>query len=95
VQRVPKLRDHAEPRLMQPGHCEKCQGSGFQGQLCVAEVITVDEDIRNAVLRRLPAAEIERMARTKGMASIYEDGASKVWRGLTTIEEVLRVTNSF
>jgi general secretion pathway protein E len=74
--------------------CEKCQGSGFQGQLSIAELITIDGDIQAAILQRVPAVEIGRIAHAKGARTLYEDGVSKAWRGLTTVEEVLRVTSS-
>jgi general secretion pathway protein E len=55
----------------------------------------VDEAIRRAILQRLPAVEIDAMARARGIGSMYQDGAVKVWQGLTTVEEILRVTNEF
>jgi general secretion pathway protein E len=92
---VPDLRVREEPNLLQPGSCEKCQFSGFRGQLSIAEIMIVDEAIRRAILQRLPAVEIETMARARGIGSMYQDGAVKVWQGLTTVEEILRVTNEF
>jgi general secretion pathway protein E len=92
---VPDLRGRGEPNLLQPGACEKCQFSGFRGQLSIAEIMIVDEASRRAILQRLPAVEIETLARASGIGSMYRDGAVKVWQGLTTVEEILRVTNEF
>jgi type II secretory ATPase GspE/PulE/Tfp pilus assembly ATPase PilB-like protein len=55
----------------------------------------VDEAVRDAILARSSGTEIEELARRRGTRSLYEDGVSKAWQGLTTLEEVLRVTNSF
>jgi len=94
AERIHGLKSWGAPRLLQPVGCEECQGSGFQGQLSIAELIMVDVDIQTAILQRRPAVEIARIARDKGARTLYEDGVSKAWRGLTTVEEVLRVTNS-
>lgn len=90
---MPALRSQDAPDLRQPVGCEQCQSTGFRGQLSIAEIVIVDDGVRNLILQRTPAAEIERLARTKGFISMYEDGLAKVWHGLTTIEEVLRVTH--
>ncbi|WP_201864274.1 GspE/PulE family protein [Microvirga soli] len=89
---MPALRSQDTPDLRQPVGCEQCQSSGFRGQLSIAEIIIVNDGVRNLILQRKPAADIERLARTNGFNSMYEDGLAKVWQGLTTIEEVLRVT---
>jgi general secretion pathway protein E len=92
---VPAVKTGGPPALRQPVGCDQCHFSGFRSQLSIAEMVIVDDTVRRAILERLPAAEIERIARMKGMGSMYEDGAAKVWQGLTTIEEVLRVINDF
>jgi general secretion pathway protein E len=94
AQRIPWLKEQGAPRLLRPVGCEKCQGSGFQGQLSIAELVMIDGDIQAAILQRVPAVEIGRIAHAKGARTLYEDGVCKAWRGLTTVEEVLRVTNS-
>ncbi|MBM6582469.1 Flp pilus assembly complex ATPase component TadA [Microvirga sp. BT689] len=90
---MPALQSRDAPDLRQPVGCEQCQSTGFRGQLSIAEIVIVDDGVRNLILQRTPAADIERLARTKGFISMYEDGLAKVWAGLTTIEEVLRVTH--
>jgi general secretion pathway protein E len=90
---MPALQAKGAPDLRQPVGCEQCQSSGFRGQLSIAEVFIVDDSVRHTILERRPASEIERLARTKGFTSMYEDGVAKIWEGLTTIEEVLRVTH--
>jgi general secretion pathway protein E len=92
---VPNLRDSGPPKLSQPGSCEKCQFSGYRSQISIAEIMIVDEALRKAILQRAPAVEIENLARARGARSMYHDGITKVWQGLTTVEEILRVTNDF
>jgi general secretion pathway protein E len=93
IDELPQLRSAGPPKLLEPGGCEKCRSSGFHGQLAVAELLIVDEPVRKAILQRVPGAEIEALARSRGTASMYEDGIAKAWQGLTTVEEVLRVTS--
>jgi type IV pilus assembly protein PilB len=71
--------------------CEKCSGSGYQGRLVIAEVLVVDHQIREAILRKAPANEIKALAQKNGMTSMFEEGVRKVEAGLTTIEDVFRV----
>ena len=92
TKQVPALRALGPPNLLKPCGCEKCGFSGFRGQLSIAELMTIDERVRRAILQRLPAIEIESMARANGGGSMYEDGVAKAWQGLTTVEEILRLT---
>ncbi|MER2263862.1 GspE/PulE family protein [Methylobacterium oxalidis] len=93
AERVPTLPGLGPPRLSRPVGCEACQGSGFAGQLSIAELMPVDTTLRDAVLRRSSGPEIEALARRGGVRSLYEDGVAKAWQGLTAVEEVLRVTS--
>jgi len=71
--------------------CEECVGTGYQGRIGVNEVLVVDNDIREAILRRASASEIKKIAVRNGMTTMREDGIKKALAGQTTIEEVLRV----
>jgi general secretion pathway protein E len=93
AERVAALEERSAPNLLQPVGCEACHGTGYDGQLSIAEVITIDADLRRCIIERRPAGELERRAREKGMASMYEDGVRKAWSGVTTLEEVMRVTS--
>jgi general secretion pathway protein E len=78
--------------IRQPGGCAHCAGTGFSGRSTVAELLLVDADIHRLVLAAAADAEIDAAARAGGMTSMYASGAYKVWRGETTVEEVLRAT---
>ncbi|MDE2399786.1 MAG: type II/IV secretion system protein [Patescibacteria group bacterium] len=71
--------------------CDACDGSGYRGRICINEVLVADSEIREAILRRASANEIKKIAVKNGMTTMFEDGFQKVIKGLTTVEEVLRV----
>jgi type II secretory ATPase GspE/PulE/Tfp pilus assembly ATPase PilB-like protein len=71
--------------------CDACGGSGYAGRVGICEVLVADRRVREAILRRMPADELRRLAVANGMTTMAEDGLSKARAGLTTIEEVLRV----
>ncbi|MBB6429513.1 GspE/PulE family protein [Algisphaera agarilytica] len=80
---------------MQPRHgtgCEKCRGTGYRGRLGLFELLAVTPEFSELIGDRRPASELKRHAIAAGMTTLREDGAEKIARGLTTAEEVLRVT---
>jgi len=78
--------------IRQPGGCSQCGGSGFSGRSTIAELLLVDAGIHRLILGGASDSEIDAGARERGMTSMYASGAHKVWRGETTVEEVLRAT---
>ncbi|MEK9132685.1 MAG: GspE/PulE family protein, partial [Patescibacteria group bacterium] len=74
--------------------CDACNFTGFRGQLTISEVLEVDDDVKQAILKNQSAAEILAVVRKKGFVKIEEDAISKVIAGLTTLDEVHRVTNA-
>lgn len=72
--------------------CPKCMSSGYKGRVSIYELMVPDEHIHNAIVSKAPAEEIRKLARASGMITLMEDGIEKVRAGLTTVEEVLRVT---
>ncbi len=79
-------------RLYKGKGCKLDHGIGFEGRVGIFEVLVVDEKIRKAILRRSDASEIKKIAVGSGMTSMIEDGLEKVKQGITSLEEVLRVT---
>jgi type II secretory ATPase GspE/PulE/Tfp pilus assembly ATPase PilB-like protein len=73
--------------------CSDCNGTGYKGRIVIAEVLVADEEIRSAILRKASAQEIKQIAIKNGMTPMLVDGFKKAVLGLTTIEEVLRVTH--
>jgi type IV pilus assembly protein PilB len=73
--------------------CPFCKGTGYKGRLGIFEVLIVDHEIKEMILRKTTQREIEDYARLKqGMKSLREDGIAKVLAGITTVEELNRVT---
>ncbi len=72
--------------------CEHCTYTGFRGRNGVFELLVVDEEVRKLVLRRADASQLREAARKNGMKTLLEDGLEKVKAGVTTLGEVLRVT---
>jgi general secretion pathway protein E len=79
--------------LFRPGECEECLQSGYHGRLGIFELLEVSDGIRKLVMERSDAGTIKRFAMSEGMRTLRQDGAIKVLRGLTSIEEVLRATH--
>jgi len=73
--------------------CHVCHETGYHGRMGVFEVLNVTEDIRQAIMARKNADEIRAIALKEGMTTMVYDGVRKVTIGVTTLEEVLRVTN--
>lgn len=71
--------------------CKVCGNSGFQGQIGIYELFRITDAIRELILREATVAEVRKKAIEDGMTPMFEDGLDKVERGVTTIEEILRV----
>lgn len=71
--------------------CAECGNTGFSSRIAIHEVLEIDDDIREALMKQGTATEIRKLAMKNGMTSMLEDGFKKALQGLTTIEEVLRV----
>lgn len=74
-----------------PG-CEACNNKGYRGRAAIHELLILNDAIRPLIMQRADAAAVRQLARAGGMPTLREDGAQKVVAGLTTVEEVLRVT---
>jgi general secretion pathway protein E/type IV pilus assembly protein PilB len=72
--------------------CRQCHGTGYRGRTGVFEFMHVSDEIRNLITERAPSRQIRNIAARQGMRSLREDGWRIVREGLTTVEEVIRVT---
>ena len=71
--------------------CGNCQGSGYRGRLGLYEVMLMSSKVRELTFNEAPTEHIRRAAISEGMRTLYWDGIDKVLRGITSLEEVLRV----
>jgi general secretion pathway protein E len=74
--------------------CEACNGTGYSGRIGVFEMMMMSDAVRRLTIARASANDIARAAKADGMTTMLEDGLSKVLAGVTTFEEVRRVTES-
>ncbi len=71
--------------------CERCLGTGYKGRTGVFELLVMDAELRDLVIKRSSAMEVKSLAQTKGMVALREAGSKLVRDGVTTAEEVARV----
>jgi general secretion pathway protein E/type IV pilus assembly protein PilB len=81
------------PILYRPSGCEQCDYQGYKGRLAIMEILRMDGDIDELIVRRATAREIRNAANAKGFRSLAEDGLRRVVEGATSLEEVARVVD--
>jgi general secretion pathway protein E len=72
--------------------CPECRGTGYRGRTAIYELFVISEDVRSLILQRASTREIRRHAVENGMGTLRMDGWRKIREGITTVDEVLRVT---
>jgi general secretion pathway protein E len=72
--------------------CDECRGTGYRGRTGIYELFPITEDARSLILRRAPSRDIRRYAVEAGMVTLRMDGWTRALEGVTTVEEILRVT---
>ena len=82
----------ADPTLYRPGGCDLCAGTGYRGRTMILELMAVSEAIHPLILRHADGREIQTEAMRGGMRTMYAHGIGKALAGITTLEEVIRVT---
>src|SRR5262249_26256323 len=99
---APKPKAKAiDPRTLKPGEfvlyhsgqgCDECGGSGFQGRIGIHEVLEVEETVQKMIVSHATSEDLQLAAIRNGMITMQQDGFLKAARGVTTVEEILRVT---
>jgi general secretion pathway protein E len=82
----------ADATLFKGKGCDECRGTGYRGRMGIYELFPITEDARSLILKRAPTRDIRRYAIDGGMVTLRMDGWARACEGLTTVEEVLRVT---
>jgi type IV pilus assembly protein PilB len=84
-----------DPSLMFEGKgCDKCRNSGYTGRLGIYELLCVDDHLRDIIARNPNVSEFRRMCLERGMVSLRQDGFYKAGKGQTTVQEIIRATES-
>jgi len=91
----PDARPPAEwngtPKLLRANGCRKCNGTGYRGRICVMEILPVDEQVSQLIDAGATPDALVQAARRRGMHNLWESGLHRLWRGLTTLDELVRV----
>ena len=86
------LGDKKEYRLYKSKGCAFCKKTGYKGRMGIYEILEVSSALKDLIMKQANAEEIHKLAVKEGMTTMVEDGLSKVLKGETSAEEVLRVT---
>ncbi|MBL7995247.1 type II secretion system ATPase GspE [bacterium] len=86
------VRTAGSHAIYRPKGCPHCKDKGYKGRLAIYELLMVNEDIKKLTMERASSGKIKDAAIENGMRTLRQDGIAKVLQGLTTVEEVLRVT---
>ena len=86
---TPEMAAHAT--FLRGKGCAACNKSGYRGRQAIFELMVMSAKVRELAYKGASTSEIRHAARSEGMRVLYEDGISKVLKGITTIEEVMRV----
>jgi len=88
----PAAKQLASAQLFHGKGCADCQFTGYRGRLGIYEIFQIDDQVRHLIFEQVSSTELRTKARELGMRTLREDGLRKVVAGITTLEEVLRVT---
>ena len=80
------------PTVWRPVGCRECSNTGYKGRVAIQQVMGVDTTMEELIAKGATSLEIEEAAKANGMTSLREDGWAKALAGITSVEEVLRVT---
>jgi general secretion pathway protein E len=72
--------------------CEACFQTGYLGRSAIYELLMLDDEVRQLLMKNADASTIKAAAMRKGMQTLRQDGADKVLKGVTSVDEVVRVT---
>jgi len=88
----PTKKGMQAPRLYKGKGCDRCNHTGYLGRVGLFEILEVDDAIRDLIMKGANANAITKQAIVAGMTTMFEDGLRKVKEGMTTVDEVIRVT---
>jgi len=88
-----ELGSNAEMKIYEAKGCPKCENTGFSSRIALFEVLSMTSSLEEIILKEPSESKILKEAKEQGMITIRQDGIIKALKGVTTIEEVLRVTD--
>jgi len=81
-------------QVHQGAGCDRCRQTGYKGRVGVYELLEITDELRDAISRNLSLGDFRRAARESGMRRLRDDGLVKIESGLTTVEEIMRITET-
>ena len=90
--RLQRFAPEGDIILYKPVGCSACAGVGYRGRLAIIEFLPMTDPVRKLIMAHEEAGAIQKLAVAEGMQTLYENGLVKVIQGITTLEEVMRVT---
>ena len=88
-----KEKDVQGRTIYKAGGCEECKNVGYRGRKGIFELLEMNSTIRDLAFNSAPTLKLRRQARMDGMRTLQEDGLRKVLEGITTVDEILRITH--
>ena len=89
-----KEAEYADTTFFRPVGCDHCNQRGYKGRTGIYELLTLNEELGEMIIRRAPLSEVTQVAIAGGMISMLHDGLEKARQGITSLEEVLRIVSS-
>jgi type IV pilus assembly protein PilB len=87
-----KIKDFKQLEFFKGEGCEKCSMTGYRGRIGIHEILENTPEISDMIVRHATSQEMQEFAETKGMIVMWQDGFIKAVQGITTIDEILRVS---
>jgi len=74
--------------------CSQCQGTGYKGRIAAFEMVELNNEIRELAFRKAPTTDLRKACCAGGMRTLMEDGKSKIFKGITTPDEVVKISQT-
>jgi len=87
------MEDASSLKFYRGKGCKRCQNTGYRGRMSLIEILPMTEKLRDLVLKEAQSDDLKKCGIEEGMRPLLYDGWVKIFKGLTTLEEVMRVTN--
>jgi type II secretory ATPase GspE/PulE/Tfp pilus assembly ATPase PilB-like protein len=88
------LQGFASEKILRGKGCDRCRKTGYAGRLGIYELLVMDDRLRDMVTANPDVNQLRKLCRERGLVTLRQDGFQKVMKGLTTVDEILRVTEN-
>jgi type II secretory ATPase GspE/PulE/Tfp pilus assembly ATPase PilB-like protein len=88
------LQGFKNEKVLRGRGCDRCRKTGYTGRLGIYELMIMDDSLRDVVTSNPDVTLLRKLCRERGLVTLRTDGFSKVMKGLTTVDEILRVTDN-